>query len=243
MSHSTPGDNEFFRISNIAFDVGLIFGSTTDQGIARARRCIFRAALDIVGHDRRWTWLKTKDSILTIAQTSEYSLRDDVNELLPQMWMEGATAGPIRRVPSTEFVQRVPDPSTTFGNPCLFDEQGVDSSGSRVISLYPIPSSQLEIFYRFSRTLMPFSDDSNDIRVIWGMPPKLLNPLTQKAAALASQGVSSTKYVELTKLADSMIEEAYAADQAKPNTEYRAPMHGERDHFTEWPQLPPRFGY
>lgn len=242
MTTSAPEDNEFFRIENIAYDVGQIFGSTTDQGLARARRSIYRAALYIVGQDRRWTWLKTKDSLLTVASQREYSLRDDISDLQQQMWMEGSNRGRIDRIPTSDFVQRVPNPEEATGTPVLYDEEGVDSSGAKVVSFYPVPSSEIEIFYRFTRQIMPFNDPSEDIRTIWGMPAKMLEPLTQKAAALCVQGVSSSRFNDMNALAEALILDAYGSDQAKPATTFRAPMIRERDSLSDGVMLPPQFG-
>lgn len=236
-----PEDDEYFRIENIAYDVGLIFGSTTEQGLARARRCIYRAALYISGHDRRWTWLQTKDIFKTTGQVREYSIRQDV-KTIHQMWMQGANRQRIDRIPTSQFVERVPNPDLATGIPRLFDEEGVDSSGAKIVSLYPIPASALDIYYRFTRQIMPPRAPEADIRVLWGMPPTMLEVLTQKAASLALQGTNSSKSTELAGMAEQLIDAAYAADQAKPATTYRAPMIDGRDAITDGPMLPPSFG-
>ncbi len=242
MTLPIPDENEFFRIENIAYDVGLVFGSTTDQALARIRRCIYRAALSIAGNEtRRWSWLKASDSFNSTALIPEYSLRRDV-KVLHHLWMEGVSRQRIDRLPTTYFVERVPDASLATGIPRLFDEQGVDSSGAKVISLYPVPASELEIFYRFTRQVMPFSDPSQDIRTLWGMPENMLEALTQKSAALAAQGTSSAKFGELTSFAEQLIDDCYASDQAKPYTTYRAPMIQGREALSDGPMLPVNFG-
>ncbi len=232
MSHNIPDEADFYRIKEIAYDVGLIFGSTTDQGIARAKRCLYRAALSIAGQDKRWTWLQVKDSFNTIAQTREYSLRDDM-KVLHQMWMQGTNRQRIDRIPTSSFVERVPNPDLATGIPRLYDEEGVDSSGAPVISLYPIPASALEVFYRFTRQLNPPKDDSADIRVVWGMPINLLEALTNKAAALCLQGVNSSRFDILNATAEAMIAEAYASNQSKTPTTYRAPIIEGRDAISK----------
>ena len=242
MTTAAPEDNEFFRIENIAYDVGLAFGSTTDQALARIRRCIYRAALSIAGTEKRnWTWLKVKDSFNTVASESEYSLRSDV-KVIHHLWMEGVSRQRIDRLPTTQFVERVPDSSLATGIPRLFDEQGVDSSGAKIISLYPVPASSLEVFYRFTRQIVPPTDPSNDIRVLWGMPEHLLEALTQKAAALAAQGISASKFAELSSFAAQLIDEAYADDQSKSHTTFRAPMIEGREALSDGPMLPPQYG-
>lgn len=241
MTLPIPEESEFFRIENIAYDVGLAFGSTTDQSQARIRRCIYRAALSIAGTEaRRWSWLKTQDSFMTVATEKEYSIRQDV-KVLHHLWMEGVSRQRIDRLPTTQFVERVPDSSLATGIPRLFDEQGVDSSGAKIISLYPVPASQLEVFYRFTRKIVPFTDPSQDIRVLWGMPEQLLEALIQKSTALAAQGISASKFAELTTFAESLVEAAYADDQNSTPTTFRAPMIQGRDALEDGPMLPPQF--
>lgn len=241
MTLPIPDENEFFRIENIAYDVGLAFGSTTDQSLARIRRCIYRAALSIAGNEqRRWSWLKSVDSFMTSATVQDYQIRRDV-KVLHHLWMEGVSRQRIDRLPTTQFVERVPDSSLATGIPRLFDEQGVNSSGAKIISLYPVPASELEVFYRFTRQIVPFNDPSADIRTLWGMPENLLEPLTNKAIALAAQGTSSAKFAELTTFAEQMIDDAYASDQSKQYTTYRAPMIQGRDALEDGPMLPPQF--
>jgi len=242
MSHNQPEDDELYRMENIAWDVGLIFGLTTDQGLARARRALYRAALSITGSKkRRWSWMKTKDSFNTISGTREYSLRDDV-KTIHQMWMEGTNRQRIDRIPTSDFVERVPNPDTATGTPRLFDEEGVDSSGARIVSLYPVPSSVIEVLYRFTRRITMPRDPSADMRVTWGMPGELLEGLTNKAAALAVQGVNSDKYIELNTLAEMQIDDEYASDQESTPTTYRAPMIEGRDAISSGPMLPATFG-
>lgn len=241
---STPlEDNELFRFGEVAFDVAQIFGSTTAQGLTRARRSLNRAMIYIVGHDRRWSWLRTKQSFMTIADTREYSLQREVRADIEQFWMEGANRGTIRRVPTGQFVKAVPDPASYSGTPYLFDYEGVDSSGCIVISLFPTPSAAVEIFYRHTKQITPINDPDKDIRQYWGLPQNMLEPLTQKAAAIMVQGVNGKRFQELNTEAERLILEAYAADQSKQNTTYRAPMHDENMPFiVEDVLLPPEFG-
>jgi hypothetical protein len=237
-----PDDNELFRFGEVAFDVAQIFGVTTEQGLTRARRALNRAMIDIAGHDRKWSWLRTKSSLLTIADTREYSLEREVRMDINHFWMEGANRGNIHRVPTGKLVKAIPDPSGYSGTPGLFDYEGVDSSGCVVVSFFPTPASAIEIFYRFTKQIRPISDADKDLRSAWGIPQNMLETLTQKAAAMMIQGVNSERFKEMDGLSRALIEEAYAADQSRLNTTYRAPMHGGEESVTEGPVLPAEFG-
>jgi len=235
-------DNELFRFEEIAFDVALIFGNTTDQGLTRSRRSVNRAMLALAGTNKRWSWLKVKDTFNTISGTREYSLTRDV-KVLHQMWIDGANRQRIDRLPTSTFVERVPNPDDATGTPRLYDEEGVDSSGAKVISLYPVPSSILEINFRYTRQIVPILTPEADIRSYWGLPAHLLEALTTKSAAFALRGVNGTKSMELEALANAQIDEAYASDQEGTTTTFRAPMQEGRDRFSDDVMLPPTYGW
>jgi hypothetical protein len=237
-----PEEFELFRFGEVAYDVAQIFGVTTEQGLSRARRALNRAIIDIAGHDRKWSWLRTKTSLETIATEREYSLDPSARPDIQQFWMTGANRGVIDRVPTGKFVRNMPDPESYSGNPYLFDYEGVDSSGLVVVSFFPTPASAIEIFYRFTRHPMPIKDESKDIRVAWGIPPNMLETLTQRAAMLMVQGVNGERYDKMKADTDLQIKEAYAADQAKPGTIFRAPMHGGPELYDGDPLLPSTFG-
>lgn len=241
MPPTTPDDNELFRFGEVAFDVAQIFGVTTEQGLTRARRALNRAMIDIAGHDRKWSWLRTKSSLFTIAEVEEYSLEREVRADISHFWMEGATRGKIYRVPTGKLVKAIPDQSGYSGNPSLFDYQGVDSSGCVVVSFFPTPASRLEIFYRFTRQIKPLSEPDKDIRSAWGIPQDMLEVLTQRAAALMVQGVNSERFKEMNASSRMLIDEAYSADQSRTNTTYRASMQGQHDSIADGPVLPPEF--
>lgn len=242
MPPTEPEVDELFRFKEIAFDVAQIYGVTSAQGLTRAKRALNRAMIYIVGNDRRWNWRRTKDSFYTISGTREYSLQRDVRADISNLWMEGAPRGRIGRIPTGQFLSGIPDPTNYSGNPYLFDYEGVDSSGAPVFSLFPTPSSRIQVFYRYTRLIKPISDDDKDVRASWGMPDNLLEALTQKAAALCLQGVNGERYKEVDDLAEALIADAYAADQSRPNTTHRAPMQDEQGVFHDEVMLPPEFG-
>lgn len=240
---STPLDDDaLFRFGEIAFDVAQIFGNTSAQGLTRARRALNRAMIYIAGHDRKWSWLRTKDSLTTTIGVREYSLQREVRADISHFWMEGAARGKIYRVSTGRFVKAIPDPDNYSGNPYLFDYEGVDSSGCLVVSFFPTPAAATEIFYRYTRQIKPINDEDKDVRAYWGLPQNMLEVLTQKAAALAVQGVNGTRFKELNADAEAMLQDAYSCDQSRTNTNFIAPMQGEGEPLGEGVLLPPEFG-
>lgn len=238
---TAPNPNELYRFSQIAYDVGLIFGSTTDQSLDRARRMINRAAVHIAGKNRRWSWLRKKDSLLTIASEPEYSLPDDFKRE-EQFWIQEGSRQKLDRISTRRKTELAPDATLVTGTPRLYDYEGVDSSGAKIVTFYPVPaSSDLEIWFRYSRYLLPIINDDTDVRSYWGMPPEVIELLIQKASALALQGVNSDKYFALNKATDDAIDAAYAEDQSNPDATYQARLQGEVPRVGEG-LLPPEYG-
>jgi hypothetical protein len=239
---TAPAADELFRFLDIAYDVGLNFGSTTDQGLDRAKRCLNRAATQLAGHDRRWSWLRVKDSILTVQGEPEYSLPPDFRKE-EQFWIQEGSRRKLGRISTALKTELVPDAELRTGIPSLYDFEGVDSVGSRVATFWPCPSEDdIEIWFRYSRFILPIRDDQKSLRASWGMPPNIIEVLVQKASALAIQGINSDKYFALNNAADAQIAEAYAADQSHPDATYQARLVGEGRPAQEGPLLPPEYG-
>lgn len=241
MPPTEPENNELYRFGEIAYDVAQIYGVTTEQGLKRARRALNRAMISIVGSDRKWSWLRVKDSFHTTSGVREYSLQREVRGDISHVWMEGTTPGKLSRVPTGQMLRSEPNPEAVSGTPTLFDYEGVDSSGCIVMTLYPTPSGDFEIFHRYTKRIAPLDDVDQDVRTYWGLPDELLEALTQKAAALCVQGVSTEKYMALNSAAEGMIEMAYSSDQSRTNTRYIAPMQENGDRAYGDPRLPPQF--
>ena len=238
MTHATPEIEDLYRFKNVAFDVAQIYGVTTPQGIARAKRSLNRAAISLVSKGRKWSWLKVVGSFDTIVDEIEYSLSDV--EKIHQMWIQDTNRRVLDEVTDEKFTKAVPDRTEASGTPSCYREEGVDSNGDKIISLYPVPSEVEEIFYRYTRRINPINNDEQDIRVAWGIPPSVLEPLTLLAAAMCCQGSNQRKYTELKLEAEAEIERAYAEDQHSPNKVYRAPIHGAAPR-DDGPQLPPTY--
>jgi hypothetical protein len=241
MKESDLDPDDIFRFGNIVYDVGVDFGSTTDQALARCRRAVNRAMLDITRKDRRWTWMNTVYDINTAQGVRIYSL-DVTLKKLSYIWVTGLSRQKIDRIPTGKFVELVPNPELSQGIPRLYDEEGVDSQGALQISLYPVPSGIYALKYRGPRKIVPIKEDETDVRAWWGMPDSLHEALLQKAAAFACRGVNNAKSTELNMAAEALIEDEYDADQAKPGTSFRAPMGDEWDMISDGPMLPPQFG-
>lgn len=222
-----PSADELFRFGDIAYDVGLNFGSTTEQALDRAKRCLNRAATILAGHDRRWSWLRVKDSLTTTDGENEYSLPEDFRKE-EQFWIQDTTRIKLERLGTARKTKLIPDPTLSSGTPRIYDFEGVDSSGSKIVTFWPVPDDDIEIWFRYSRFLLPIKNDEKSLRSYWGMPPNIIEVLVQKATALASQGVNAEKYFALNNAADAAIAEAYAADQANPDATYQAKMVGGR---------------
>ncbi len=218
---STPEINELWRFENIAYDVGVNFGNTSTQSLAKMGRFVNRAAQKITTEkNRRWSWLYTKDFITTVSDEGEYSLRQDAGQVL-NFWIPGVVQK-LGRIPTSKFIGLVPDEEADSGTPRMYDWRGVDSNGSKVVFLWPIPSADdLDVYYRFKRFITPIVNVQDNVRAKWGMPPNVIECVTELATALAFKGINDVRYKEQLAIAEAMIEDAYNDDQENPDTTYR----------------------
>lgn len=236
-----PQMDSLDSIWGVAHDAGEILGSTNKQGMQRALRLVNRAAIEIAGHDRRWSWLRGYDTFDTIALQFIYSLPTYVRKE-HLIWMEGQSRQKLDRIPDRRFRELAPNPKLSQGIPRLYSFLGVDSEGAIQIGLYPVPSMTLTISFDFARRIVPAPSPNLCFTQWWGMPNQMRECLVNKAAALGMNAVDDERAATFQQLAENAVLEAYAADQSHPDTTYRAPMNEVDDMLSDGPMLPPNFG-
>lgn len=205
------------------------------------KRLLNRAAVRIAGHNRRWSWLMVKSDFPTTASTEEYSLDQDVGTL-QMIWLQGSNRQKLDRIPSRRFRELEPNPTEVTGIPRMYDFNGVDSSGCKVVTLYPIPSSQLTVYYRYRRLLLPIQNDEANVWGTWGMPPNVIEILIEYATALSFKGIDDARHDRQLAQAEAMVLDAYGADQENVDTTVRIPFDDD-EGMLSGPRLPSEFGY
>lgn len=243
MSDDTYAPNELYRLENVALDVARNYGNESTLMLAKIKRVINRAAILVAGHDRKWSWMLKNDSFNTVSEKETYSLAQDARDVL-HFWKGGENRGKISRIGAQQFRDYVPDATVYSGVPSMWDEQGVDTNGAKVISLFPIPNGVYEVNYRFFRHLLPVRNDQNNLWAYWGMPPNIIEGcLIPMATALLYKGIDDDRYKLERGEAEAQIELAYGADQQKANTRIRIPAMDPELNFVDGPLLPPEYGY
>lgn len=235
-----PTQEQLYRFKDIVFDVATNFGNTSQQAQNRIGRLVNRAAVRIAGGNRRWSWALVKDSFMAASGVEEYSLNQDVGTL-QMVWLEGNNRQKLDRIPSRQFRELVPDPINDSGIPRLYDFNGVDSNGCKVITLYPIPSGQVEVFYRYRRLLLPIQNGETNVWARWGMPPNIIECLIEYATALSFKGIDEARHDRQLAQAEAMVLDAYGDDQENMDTRIRIPFDEEMEDEGEV-LLPPQFG-
>lgn len=239
---SAPDINELWRFENVAYDVAVNFGNTSDQSQRKMQRFLNRAAQMVATQkNRRWSWLYAKDYITTIESEGEYSLPSDLQKV-NEFWIQDSNRQKLDRIPSGKFRELVPDDSEDSGTPRLYDFRGVDSNGSKVAFFWPIPSEAgLKIYFRYKRFITPIVNPQADVRSYWGMPQDVILAAVELATALALKSINDPRWKDQLILAEGMIDQAYADDQENPDTTYRMePFEG--DSGDGEPVFESRFG-
>ena len=240
MSES-PQMDSLDSIWGVAYDVGEILGSTNKQGMQRALRLVNRAAIEIAGHDKRWSWLRGYDTFQTICDQFTYSLPTYVKKE-HLMWMEGRSRQKLDRIPERRFRELAPNPKLAKGIPRLYGFEGVDSEGAIMIFLYPVPNLVLTIHFDFAKRIVPAPSPNIAFTQWWGMPNQMREILVKKAASIGLEAVDDERAPTWKQDVEAMIQEAYASDQSHPDTTYRAPMNEVDDMLSDGPMLPASYG-
>lgn len=233
--------NELYRFENVVFDVARQYGNESQLSRDRIGRIVNRAAVLVAGDDRDWSWMHVIDTFTTATGVEEYTLNADVRDIL-QMWKTGSNRGPIDRIGPKQFRRFVPDTTVYNGVPRMWDDRGVDSSGSKIISLFPIPSGAYTINYQYFKHITPIRNNQVDVRSWWGMPPNVIECVIQMATALTFKGMDDARYKAERAEAEAMVQNAFMADQRKGATVIRVPSEDPDNAFSDGPMLPPTWG-
>lgn len=232
--------NELYKFENVILDIARQFGNESQKSQDRIARLVNRAMTLVIGANRQWRFLKKVETITTSASVSEYTLNTDVEEIL-LFWKTGSHRGPLTRIPEGQFRAFVPDESVYTGIPNLWDDEGVDSNGSMVVSFWPIPSGAVEIKYQYYRRLVPLRNPQQNLIAVWGVPPRVIEAIIQMATALTFKGIDDARYKAERAEAEEMAEAYFIADQFNGNTEIRVPAVHPGELIGGGPQLPSNY--
>lgn len=175
--------SDLFTLAQIADQVCLNYGDTSDFTQAKARKWVNRALLRF-SELGDWSWQRVyAQTFATVASTEAYSVAGI--KAITKVFL----ASPIQRdldlIEDRLFRQIFPN-NTATGTPCYYREYGwsLTTVNTRKIALYPIPDAVYTVNYDGVRAIQLLTSDTEDVRTSTGMPQHLVDLLIEMATAV-----------------------------------------------------------
>lgn len=185
--------DSLFEFSDLKNQVCLNIGATDDVTQAKAGKWINRALIRL-SEFGIWSWQRVTEqsfpgaTSVTVAGTAIYSVKDCLE--LHSLYYDpaGSQWGRIKLMDLREFRRRYQN-ATSTGRPYLYTERGrVNPNTSNLdvlkVGLYPIPDTAYTLKWDGIRKIALLSSDTDDIRVVTGMPTSMVDIVIEMATEI-----------------------------------------------------------
>jgi hypothetical protein len=204
--------SDLFTLAQIADQVCLNFGDTSDITQAKAKKWINRALLRF-SELGDWSWQRVfAASLSTVASTEIYDL-SGVKQITA-IYVSSPVQRKLTLMEDREFRRRYPN-NTATGMPYYYREAGwsTTTANTRKLGFYPIPDGVYTIKYDYIRSIQLLSSDTDDIRVATGMPQHLVDLVIEMATAIGWKELDDGDSTEQMREVLQRLAAAYAEDQ------------------------------
>lgn len=233
--------NDLFSLANLADAVCLNIGATDDLTQAKAKKWVNRALLRFseLGY---WSFQYQYGAILTtVAAQEEYSLSGvlKVNSIY--------TSTPIQRklrlIEDNYFRSMYPN-NTATGAPYYWRRTGWSTTtvNTPKIGLYPIPDIAYTLKYDYVKPINLLGSDTDDIRLVTGMPSPLIDLVIEMATAIGWKEIDDGDSQAQMQECMLRLKAAYGDDKSEIDERLiMAPLESDNlDRYYD-PQLSPLF--
>lgn len=232
--------DSLFLLSEIATQVGLNVGATDDITLAKAKKWINRALLRFseMGY---WSWQRFyARSTATVASQEENSITDVVK--ITSIWISSPLQRKLELVPDRKFRALYPN-NTATGTPYYWRRTGWSTStvNTMKIGFYPIPDAIYTLKYDGIKPITLLTSDSQDIRLITGMPSNLVDLVIEMATAIGFKESDDVASAEQMNECMIRLKAAYGDDNSEIEDRLiMAQMETDLDQYFD-PVLPPTY--
>lgn len=230
-----------FTLADMATQVALNVGATDDFTMAKAKKWINRSILRFEEMGT-WGWQKVYAQVLsTVALQEEYSVQNILK--ITSMYLSTPIQRRMTLLDERQFRRMYPN-NTAVGTPYYYHTTGWSTAtiNTRKYALYPIPDTIYTVKYDGIRPITLLSNDTDDIRLITGMPSNLVDIVIEMATAVGfkeEQDVDSSAQMQECIM---RLKGAYQEDHSEIDDRLvMVPMEADDlDRYFD-PQLDPRF--
>lgn len=233
--------NDLYTLAHLSDQVCLNIGDTSDITQAKAKKYINRALL-FFAECGDWPWQRIyNQSFSTVASTEEYEIAG-VKEITC-VFLNSPLQRKLRKLEDREFRAMYPN-NTATGTPYFYRDLGWSTTtvDTKKIGLYPIPDSVATIKYDAVRAIQELTSDTQDVRLITGMPKHLINLLIEIATTLGWKEMDDQD--DRANLEEVLVRLKAVYNQSMNSIEdvhIMAPLQGADINATFDPILDPRF--
>ncbi len=235
---------DLFTLSDLALQVGNNLGAVDDLSLEKCKKYINRALVRF-SELGSWSWQYQYGATLsTVAAQEEYSITSVLK--LNSVYTSGPTQRTLKLIEDRAFRAMYPN-NTSSGTPYYWRRMGASTSTANTIKigLYPIPDGTYTIKYDYVKPITLLTSDSDDIRLITGMPMNLVDLVIEMATAVGWKEIDDKDSSAQMKECLSRLAAAYGDDQSEIDERLiMSPM--ESDDFNRFydPVLPSSYnGY
>lgn len=205
---------DLFTLSNLADAVCLNIGDTSDITQAKAKKWVNRALIRF-SEMGMWSWqYQYAATLSTVAAQETYSLSDVLK--INSIYTSGPTQRTLKLIEDRAFRAMYPN-NTSSGTPYYWRRMGASTATANTIKigLYPIPDGTYTIKYDYVKPITLLTSDSDDIRLITGMPMNLIDLVIEMATAVGWKEIDDKDSSNQMKECLARLAAAYGDDQSE----------------------------
>lgn len=234
---------DLFTLADLSNEVCLNVGDTSDVTQAFARKWINRALIRFseVGY---WPWQYAyQQSVSTVAAQTTVDITNAIK--VTSLYMSSPIQRNLVLVEDRQF--RAMFPNDTFtGCPYFYHVYGnsYTTANTLKLALYPIPDAIYSLKFDVIRPINLLSSDTDDIRVVTGMPSNLVDLVVEMATAIGYKADDDVKSGEQMKEAMLRLQQAYEDATTQINDRLIAAPFGDYDTVADaMPLFPPQYSW
>jgi hypothetical protein len=244
--------DSLFLLSDLKTQVGLNLGATDDVSLAKAGKYINRALLRF-SELGEWSWQAVYAqafpgaTAVTVASQDTYNVKGCLR--IASLYM----ASPIQRrlvMQDDRSFRRMYPNATAVGTPYYYMHRGRGGNTSSPaaydtlkVGLYPIPDAAYTLLWDGVRPITLLTADTDDVRIVTGMPVTLVDILIEMATAIGWKEIDDGDAAVQMQEVLTRLKAAYADDTHDiEDVHILAPFEGDALDKIFDPTLPPNFG-
>lgn len=206
--------DSLFTLADLAEQVSLNIGSVDDYTLAKAKKWVNRALIRF-SENKMWSFqYRYGQTLSTVALQEEYSISGSLK--VNSIYSTGPTQRRLTLIEDRTFRAMYPN-NTANGNPYFWRRTGSSLTVANTIKigLYPIPDTIYTLKYDAVYPIIMLTSDTDDVRVVNGMPSTLVDLLIEMATAIGWTEIDDSEAQNKLKECLVRLEAAYGQDESE----------------------------